>query len=181
MDEMFHDFRRFAAASNASKLTEHITYPSFASKFAICRWRKAFDYKPNTVGGKPTYPKHKVGGVQQQCRRWDMVAIARDLGIAYTGDGGASSDAVGGSAAEGGGEVGAEGGGEGGGGSKGGGEGSGGDSSENTEGGIQESQIAGSSAGRKVPAQYQVNPTPGFRYTVPATPGCEGSEHIMGM
>eukprot|EP00966_Prymnesium_polylepis_P123959 2866619-Prymnesium_polylepis.1 len=69
---MFKDYKEFAQNSNASKLVEHVTFPSFMSKFAICRWRKAFDYKPNTVGGKAAYPSHKVHGVQYQCRRWDM-------------------------------------------------------------------------------------------------------------
>ena len=87
VDDLYQDFREFGRRSNASKLVEHITYQVFVSKFAICRWRKAFDYKPNTVNGQPAYPKHKIGGVQKQCRRWDMEALAHDLGIETADDG----------------------------------------------------------------------------------------------
>ena len=77
MNDMFNNFREFAAASNALHVIDKITYQVFVSRFSFCRWRRAFDWKPN---GKD-YPKHKVCGVQQQCRRWDMVAIAGDLAI----------------------------------------------------------------------------------------------------
>ena len=53
MNDAFYDFKRFAEKSNASRLSEHVTFSSFCSKFAFCRWRKAFDYKPNIVNGKP--------------------------------------------------------------------------------------------------------------------------------
>ena len=91
VDDLYQDFREFGRRSNASKLVEHITYQVFVSKFAICRWRKAFDYKPNTVNGQPAYPKHKISGMQKQCRRWDIQALARDLGIETTGEGGSEA------------------------------------------------------------------------------------------
>eukprot|EP00966_Prymnesium_polylepis_P018665 429788-Prymnesium_polylepis.2 len=77
MKVMFDNFRQFASASNALHVIDKITYDMFISKFSFCRWHKAFDWKPN----KRNFPKHKINGVQQQCRRWDMVAIAGDLEI----------------------------------------------------------------------------------------------------
>lgn len=77
VQDLYRDFRAFADRSNASKLLDGVTYQKFVSRFAICRWRKAFDWKPNGE----SYPKHKVQGVQQQCRRWDIGTLARDLGV----------------------------------------------------------------------------------------------------
>ena len=81
MQDAFADFKKFAERTNAIKLSEGIRYQVFVSKFTICRWRKAFDWKPN---GKD-FPKHKIKGVQHQCRRWDMASLARDLGIGQSG------------------------------------------------------------------------------------------------
>ena len=78
--DLYSDFRLFADRSNALRLIEGITYQKFVSRFAICRWRKAFEWKPNG----DAYPKHKIKGVQQQCRRWDMAQLARDFNI-YVG------------------------------------------------------------------------------------------------
>lgn len=77
MQHLFADFQMFAQRTNATKVIEGTRFQVFVSKFTICRWRKAFDWKPN---GKD-FPKHKIKGVQHQCRRWDMAYIARDLGI----------------------------------------------------------------------------------------------------
>lgn len=77
VQDLYASFRDFATRSNASKQVEGITFPRFVSRFSICRWRKAFDWKPNGS----LYPKHKINGVQQQCRRWDMATLARDLGV----------------------------------------------------------------------------------------------------
>jgi len=81
MQHLFADFQMFAQRTNATKVIEGIRFPVFVSKFTICRWRKAFDWKPNGE----TFPKHKIKGVQHQCRRWDMASLARDLGIGRSG------------------------------------------------------------------------------------------------
>eukprot|EP00966_Prymnesium_polylepis_P320609 7376985-Prymnesium_polylepis.1 len=77
MQDMYRDFKMFADRSNALKATEGLTYQRFTSKFVICRLRKAFNWKPNGE----SYPKHKIAGVQHQCRRWDMTILARDLSV----------------------------------------------------------------------------------------------------
>jgi hypothetical protein len=82
MKELWVDFGLFARRTNSERLIEGVTFQRFCSKFAICRWRKAFDYKPLIVKGKAMYPRHLIDGDRLQCRRWDMMAIARDLGLA---------------------------------------------------------------------------------------------------
>ena len=77
MQDLFDNFRQFAADSHALNLIDGIRFQVFVSRFSFCRWRNAFAWKPNGT----SYPKHKVRGIQQQCRRWDMAALARDLGI----------------------------------------------------------------------------------------------------
>jgi hypothetical protein len=77
MVDLFRDFIKYAERTNARRLIECIRYQEFVSKFAICRWRKAFAWKPN---GR-MYPRHKLGSVQQQCRRWDMLQLASDIGV----------------------------------------------------------------------------------------------------
>ena len=81
MRQCFDDFQDFAQRTNATKITEGFRLQVFVSKFTICRWRKAFDWKPNGE----TFPKHKIMGAQHQCRRWDMASLARDLGIDRSG------------------------------------------------------------------------------------------------
>ena len=45
-----------------------LTFQRFCSKLGMCRWRKLF-----------TPTKHKVKGVQLQCRVFDIESLARDL------------------------------------------------------------------------------------------------------
>ena len=78
MQDLFRDFGIFAQRTNAVKLTECIRFQVFVSKFAICRWRKSFEWKP--TGGKG-FQKRRIKGVSLQCRSWDMLAIARDMEI----------------------------------------------------------------------------------------------------
>mmetsp|Transcript_43497 Transcript_43497/g.120246 ORF Transcript_43497/g.120246 Transcript_43497/m.120246 type:complete len:127 (+) Transcript_43497:2414-2794(+) len=45
MVDLFRDFIKYAERTNARRLIECIRYQEFVSKFAICRWRKAFAWK----------------------------------------------------------------------------------------------------------------------------------------
>jgi hypothetical protein len=66
--DLFRNFKCYAERANATKLMDTLTFPRFVSKFGMSRWRKLF-----------TPTKHKKGGVQLQCRRFDIEGLARDL------------------------------------------------------------------------------------------------------
>lgn len=62
------------------KVAETMRYQTFVARFSLCRWCKAFGRKVSSSRGSQ-FPRHKLNGMQLQCREWDMRRICRDLDL----------------------------------------------------------------------------------------------------